>query len=78
MIIQEMGLCMDLIHLELMDHLFKQDLMSMESVFAVVCAALILGEMMTPKELIGCIIMFAAVIIVQMPSKEERLAAKAQ
>jgi len=51
-------------------------LMSMESVFAVVCAALILHEMMTPKELIGCIIMFAAVIIVQMPSKEERLAAK--
>ena len=51
-------------------------LMSMESVFAVVCAAPILGEMMTPKELLGCIIMFAAVILVQLPSKEERLAAK--
>jgi drug/metabolite transporter (DMT)-like permease len=51
-------------------------MMSMESVFAVVCAALILGEMMTAKELIGCVIMFAAVIIVQLPSKEERLAAK--
>ena len=52
-------------------------LMSMESVFAVVCAALILGEMMSIKELIGCVIMFAALIIVQLPSKEERLAAKA-
>lgn len=51
-------------------------LMSMESVFAVVCAALILHEMMTPKELLGCVIMFAAVIIVQLPSKEERLAAR--
>ncbi len=51
-------------------------MMSMESVFAVICAALILGEMMSVKELIGCIIMFAAVIIVQLPSKEERLAAK--
>lgn len=51
-------------------------MMSMESVFAVICAALILGEMMTVKELIGCVIMFAAVIIVQLPSKEERLAAK--
>ena len=51
-------------------------LMSMESVFAVVCAALILGEVMTLKETIGCVIMFAALIIVQLPSKEERLAAK--
>lgn len=51
-------------------------MMSMESVFAVVCASLVLQEMMSTKELIGCIIMFIAVVVVQMPSKEERLAAR--
>ncbi len=42
-------------------------LMSFESVFAVIAGALILHESMTIKELIGCIIMFAAIIIVQIP-----------
>lgn len=51
-------------------------LMSMESVFAVVTGAVVLHEMMTLKELIGCAAMFAAIIIVQLPSKEERLANK--
>lgn len=51
-------------------------LMSMESVFAVVSGAIVLHEMMSLKELLGCAIMLAAIIIVQLPSKEERLAAK--
>lgn len=51
-------------------------LMSMESVFAVVAGAIVLHEMMTVKELLGCAIMLAAIIIVQLPSKEERPAAK--
>ena len=39
--------------------------MSFESVFAVVGGWLILHETMSVRELIGCIIMFAAIILVQ-------------
>ena len=42
-------------------------LMSFEAVFAAVGGALILHERMTFRELIGCIIMFAAIILVQLP-----------
>ncbi|MBR4513739.1 MAG: DMT family transporter [Lachnospiraceae bacterium] len=41
-------------------------LMCMESVFAVITAAIILGERMSAREAIGCIIMFAAIIISQI------------
>jgi len=43
-------------------------LMSFESVFAVMGGVLLLHESLSSKELIGCVLMFAAVIIVQMPS----------
>ena len=42
-------------------------LMSLESVFAVLSGAILLGERMTVRELLGCIIMFIAIIIVQIP-----------
>lgn len=51
-------------------------LMSLESVFAVISGAIILHEQMALREILGCVIMFAAIIIAQLPSKEERLAAK--
>lgn len=51
-------------------------LMSMESVFAVVAGAIVLHEMMTFKELLGCAIMLAAIIIVQLPSKKEDMPVK--
>ena len=41
--------------------------MSLESVFAVIAGALILNEQMSLRELSGCVIMFVAIIIVQMP-----------
>ncbi len=44
-------------------------LMSMESVFAVLTGALF-GEIMSTKETIGCVIMFAAVLLAQMEFKE--------
>ena len=43
-------------------------LMCLESVFAVITAALVLQEMMSLRELAGCIIMFAAIVISQLPS----------
>lgn len=42
-------------------------LMSFESVFAALCGAIFLGEVMTGREIAGCGAMFAAVIICQLP-----------
>lgn len=42
-------------------------IMSMESVFAALCGALFLHETMSGRELAGCMIMFAAFIITQIP-----------
>lgn len=47
-------------------------ILSLESVFAVISGAIILGETMAPRELLGCVIIFAAVVIAQLPSKEEK------
>ena len=42
-------------------------LMSLEAVFAALAGALILGERMTSRELIGCAVMFLAIVLVQIP-----------
>ena len=42
-------------------------LLSLESVFAVIFGALLLGEVMSAREYIGCGIMFLAVILAQIP-----------
>ena len=42
-------------------------IMSLESVFAVVCGALFLNETMSGREIAGCAIMFIAFIITQIP-----------
>ena len=42
-------------------------LMSMESLFAVVAEALILGNRMTGREYLGCALMLAAVVLAQLP-----------
>lgn len=41
--------------------------MSLESVFSVLAGWVILGETLTTRELIGCILVFAAVITAQLP-----------
>ena len=45
-------------------------LMSLESVFAVIAGALLLGERMSSRELLGCVVMFTATILVQIPLPE--------
>lgn len=45
-------------------------LMSLESVFAVLSGALILHERMSVWETVGCILVFAAVILSQLPDKK--------
>jgi len=46
-------------------------LMSLESVFAVLSGMVILREIPTARETLGCIIMFAAIIITQLPEREK-------
>ena len=49
-------------------------LMSFEAVFAALTGFLILNEVLTIRELIGCVMMFAAIIIAQLPNKEKAYA----
>ncbi|MGI6728341.1 MAG: DMT family transporter [Anaerovoracaceae bacterium] len=43
--------------------------LSLESVFAAIFGFLILGEIMTHRELLGCVLMFIAIILSQLPNK---------
>ena len=49
-------------------------LMSLESVFAVIAGAVLLGEQMSSREMLGCVVMFAATILVQVPLPGEKKA----
>lgn len=46
--------------------------MSLEGVFAVLGAWILIHEHMSPRELAGCVIMFAAIIITQLPERTIR------
>lgn len=46
-------------------------ILSLESVFAAICGALLLGELLNMREIIGCIIMFIAIILAQLPNKDK-------
>ena len=45
-------------------------ILSLESVFSVLAGAAILSERMSIRELFGCLLMFAAIIVSQLPQKE--------
>jgi len=47
-------------------------LMSFESVFGVLTGIVILGNIPTVREAIGCVIMFSAIIISQLPNKSKK------
>ncbi len=46
-------------------------IMSLESVFAVIFAVWLLHERMTPQEILGCCLLFGAVILSQIPVKKK-------
>lgn len=48
-------------------------IMSLESVFAVLFGVVLMNEKLTLIEGIGCVVIFIAVVIPQLPSKEDRL-----
>ena len=47
-------------------------IMSLESVFSVLFGFMILGESMTSREFLGCLIMFGAILVAQMPAFRSR------
>ena len=64
-----LGYTLQIIAQKFTDPAIASLLMSLESVFAVIAGALILGERMSTRELWGCVIMFAAIILVQIRSE---------
>lgn len=42
-------------------------LMSLESVFSVLAGWIIIGQKLTPREILGCVIIFAAIVLAQLP-----------
>lgn len=49
-------------------------IMSLESVFAVLTSMVVLHLAPTPREAIGCVIMFIAIIVAQLPEKKKKSA----
>ncbi len=47
-------------------------IMSLESAFAVLSGTILLGEIMSPREILGCVIIFSAVIISQLPERKKK------
>jgi drug/metabolite transporter (DMT)-like permease len=47
-------------------------LLSLESVFAALAGAVVLSEVLSGRELTGCIIMFAAIILAQLPERKHQ------
>lgn len=46
-------------------------ILSLESLFAVVGGILILGEQISMRETLGCLVMFGGILLAQMPEKKE-------
>ncbi|MCD8196910.1 MAG: DMT family transporter [Lachnospiraceae bacterium] len=45
-------------------------LMSLESVFSVLAGWVLLGQALSLRELLGCVLMFAAIVLAQLPEKK--------
>jgi len=54
-----------------MDPTVASLILSMESVFSVLSGWLLLGQSLAPRELSGCVLMFAAIILAQLPEKRK-------
>ncbi len=48
-------------------------ILSLESVFSALAGWLILKQKLSPKELVGCVLVFAAVLLAQMPQKKTNI-----
>ena len=61
-----LGYTLQIIAQKFTDPTIASLLMSLESVFAVIAGTLLLGERMSTRELMGCVVMFAAIVLVQI------------
>lgn len=52
-------------------------LMSTESVFSVIAGCLIMHEVLSFREIIGCVAIFIAIIVAQLPSRDKKTAVNA-
>ena len=48
-------------------------ILSLESVFAVLAGWVLLGQPLSPRELVGCALVFAAVVLAQLPQKKSKV-----
>lgn len=48
--------------------------LSLESVISVLAGWVLLGQSMSPKELLGCLLMFVAIILAQLPDRAKKAA----
>ena len=63
-----MGYALQIIGQKYLETTAASLIMSLESVFAVLSGALILKETMTGWEILGCVLVFSAVILSQFPA----------
>ena len=56
-----------------MDPTVASLILSLESVFSVLAGWLILNQTLSGRELFGCVLMFGAIILAQMPDKKEKV-----
>ena len=47
-------------------------IMSLESVISAVAGWVLLGEVMSPREIFGCVLMFIAIILAQLPDSRPK------
>ena len=52
-------------------------ILSLESVFAAVAGWIVLQQPLTPKEIAGCVLVFAAVVLAQLPGRKKEVAENA-
>ena len=48
-------------------------ILSLESVFAVISGWIILGETLSPREIVGCVVVFIAIILAQLPDPKKKV-----
>ena len=56
-----------------MDPTVASLILSLESVFSVLAGWLILKQTLSGRELFGCVLMFGAIILAQLPDKKEKV-----
>ena len=69
-----MGYTLQMVGQKYTDPTLASLLMCLESVFAAVGGWIILGEVLSARELIGCLLMLSASVIAQLPERHSSIA----